>query len=130
MRISFRLLGHVNQVWMVEQCAIAFRNLFQLRHQIGEFLNVPATDVTHDPLSLGSCCSGVRISVVLVGGMPEPRKTSQTLAFRQHVDATLVCPDASACTSRSDCSFAIRGQSRMSPLSSGRSNSFAYSGGR
>src|ERR1051326_4812577 len=80
------MLVDVHQYGVVEQRAVAFRNRFELGHQIRELLHMPTADVAENALTLFALFSGrlpVLVGVVVVpcGSVAEPGEPGETLAL-------------------------------------------------
>src|SRR5207247_6666039 len=90
MRVSFGVLVRVNQAAMIEQRPVALGYGLQLGDQVRELLDVPAADITHNPLAFDTVRArrlaiGVSVVVVPRRGVPKPREAGQPLSLGQHV---------------------------------------------
>src|SRR5215475_5248169 len=75
---------------MIEQRSFAFGNGFQPSQQVGEFLYVPAADVSQHALAVRAVRAlgfTVRVRVIVMARrcVAQPREPAQPLAFRKHV---------------------------------------------
>src|SRR5260370_39974509 len=77
---------------------VAFRNGFELAHQVGELLDVPSADIAENPLAFLALFARslpvfMRVIVVARGSMAQPWEAGYSLTFRQHVagHAGLTC---------------------------------------
>src|SRR5262245_9293486 len=94
---GLRMLVNKKDRGVVQQGAGTFRDRFELGYQIGKLLDVPAADVTENPLAFSSCFTRglpilMGVIVVTRGGMAQPGKSSQALALGQHVAGNASLP--------------------------------------
>jgi hypothetical protein len=85
MRVGFGVLVNVDEQRAIEHVAVTLRHRLELADEIGELFDVPAADIAHDALSLGTVGPSVGVIVVTDGGVSQPGEPGQALALREHV---------------------------------------------
>ena len=83
---GFGVLVYVHQGGVVQQGMVAFRDGFELGHQVGELRDVPSADITENPLAFlapfaRSLPVFMRVIVMARGGMAKPGKPRQSLTL-------------------------------------------------
>src|SRR5262245_4044439 len=88
--IGLGVFVQIDEKAMIQQRSFAFGNRFQPGQQIGEFLYVPAADVSEHALAVravGARSFAVRVSVIVMARrrVAQPREPGQALALSKHV---------------------------------------------